>query len=202
MPVFVLCLFGAAGFGIQIIRQLYGNVGGTLVIASEMTGAMFLLFQAGLLCVRRSPIAKAAGLAPRVWALIGANFTYLLILVPKAAPTPALATASNLLMMVGTSGSVFTLFWLGKSFAIFPQARKLVTGGPYKWIRHPLYLAEQISAFGLALQYRQPWALLLMLVGFIVQFPRMSFEETILEEYDPAYHSYRVNTARILPFIY
>jgi len=202
MPVFLLCLFGAAGFGIQIIRQWYGNTGSALIIASEVTGAIFLLFQAGLLCVRRLPVAKAAGLAPRVWALIGANFTYLLVLVPKATPIPALAAVSNLLMLVGTTGSVFTLFWLGKSFAILPQARKLVTGGPYKWVRHPLYLAEQISGFGLALQYQQPWALLLVLIGFIVQFPRMSFEEAVLEESDLAYHSYKMNTARILPFIY
>lgn len=31
---------------------------------------------------------------------------------------------------------------LGRSFAVLPQARPLVTGGPYGVIRHPMYLGE------------------------------------------------------------
>ncbi len=171
-------------------------------VASQVCSTVFLLFQAGLLLVRRLPVAKAQGSAPRIWAVIGANFAFLMLLVPKAAPTPLMASVSSILMLMGTACSIYTLCWLGKSFAVFPQARQLVTQGPYRFVRHPLYLAEQVSAFGLALQYRQPWSLLIVSAGFLFQLPRMHFEEKILEATYASYRDYRRRTARLIPFLY
>ena len=78
----------------------------------------------------------------------------------------------------------------------------LVTAGPYRFLRHPLYLCEQLSAFGLALQFRQPWGLVIVCIGFALQFPRMHFEEEILAASFPAYRAYAAGRSRILPFLY
>ena len=204
IPLIGLCLLASSGFAIMIGREWPPHLDGStlLVMASQVCSAAFLLFQAGLLCVRRLPIAKAPGLAPKIVALIGANFSFLILLIPKAPPAPMLAAASSLLILIGTGCSIFTLTWLGKSFAILPQARKLVTSGPYRFVRHPLYLAEQISAFGLSLQYLQPWGVLIVSVGFLIQLPRMQFEEEILEATYALYKDYKRRTARIIPLIY
>jgi protein-S-isoprenylcysteine O-methyltransferase Ste14 len=201
-PLIILCVIAASGFAIKIQGQWPPHSGNSLLIGSEVSSAVFLLFQAGLLCVRRLPLSKMQGIAPRVWALAGANFSFLILLFPRVTPTPLEAFISSLLVLAGTLGSILSLIWLGRAFAIFPQARILVTAGPYTLVRHPLYLAEQISAFGLALQFQQPWGLLIVLVGFIFQFPRMHFEEKILAASFPAYRAYAGRTARILPFLY
>ena len=203
-PLICLCLFAAAGFVIMISRQwpVQHDAASVLLLVSRLCSAGFLAFQAVLLVIRRLPVARTPGFAPRLWALLGANFTFLILLVPRAHPSPVLASASSLLMVVGTIGSIWTLRWLGKSFAVFPQARKLVTDGPYRRVRHPLYLAEQISAFGLALQYDQPWGLIIVSVGLLFQLPRMHYEEKILTDAYPSYRDYQTHTARLIPHVY
>ena len=75
----------------------------------------------------------------------------------------------------------------------------LVTGGPYRLVRHPLYLCEQISLFGVCLQYAWPWAFLIVLAGFALQFPRMAYEEDILARTFPRYRDYAARTPMIIP---
>ena len=204
VPLVVLCLLAAIGFAITIHRQWPSvfNLPNGLRIGSEFASAIFLLLEAVMLCIRRLPVSKASGIAPRLWAIVGANFTYLLLLLPRVLPTPMEALASSVLLLIGTAGSILTLTWLGRSFAILPQAREMVTTGPYKFVRHPLYLAGQISTFGIALQFLQPWGMLIVLAGFALQFPRMRYEEAILTASFPAYREYAARTARIIPFLY
>ena len=204
MPVILLCVFGAGGLTIRIHGQWppRADFSNGLIIISEVSGAVFLLFQAGLLCIRRLPVAKATGIAPRFCAFAAAYFSLLIVLIPKETPTPAGAIISSILTLSGTAGGIYTLLWLGKAFSILPQARVLVTTGPYRLVRHPLYLAEQISALGVALQFQQPWGMLIVLTSFGFQFPRMRYEERILEASFPAYRAYAIHRARIIPFLY
>jgi protein-S-isoprenylcysteine O-methyltransferase Ste14 len=203
-PLVVLCLLAVFGFAITIHRQwpsVFDLTNG-LRIGSEFTSAIFLSLEAVMLCLRRLPVSKASGIAPRLWAIVGANFTYLILLLPRVLPTPMEALASSVLLLIGTAGSILTLTWLRRSFAIFPQAREMVTAGPYNFVRHPLYLAEQISSFGVALQFLQPWGILVALAGFAFQFPRMRYEEAVLTASFPAYREYADRKARIIPFLY
>jgi protein-S-isoprenylcysteine O-methyltransferase Ste14 len=89
--------------------------------------------------------------------------------------------------------------WLGRGFAIFPQARLLATRGPYRLVRHPLYLCEQISLFGVCIPSLQPWGFLIVLAGFGLQFPRKAYEELILKKTFPRYVDYAAHTPMIIP---
>jgi protein-S-isoprenylcysteine O-methyltransferase Ste14 len=77
-----------------------------------------------------------------------------------------------------------------------------VTAGPYRVVRHPLYLAELVATCGIMLQFRQPWSALVTLAVVAAQFPRMHFEEEILGETFPAYRAYKAKTARLIPGVY
>jgi protein-S-isoprenylcysteine O-methyltransferase Ste14 len=124
------------------------------------------------------------------------------VLLPKIVPSATLATISLVLIVMGTLGSIAALAWLGKGFAIFPQARQLVTNGPYRFVRHPLYLCEQISLFGICLQYVQPWGLLIAVAGLGLQFPRMHYEEEVLARAFPEYRSYARSVPLLVPGLY
>ena len=41
--------------------------------------------------------------------------------------------------------------YLGRNVSVIAQARDVVTAGPYRWVRHPLYPGEIVSALGLAI---------------------------------------------------
>ena len=56
-------------------------------------------------------------------------------------------------MVVGLAWSLWSLRTLGASFSIAPQARKVGTAGPSRWVRHPLYLGELLSLFGVILNF-------------------------------------------------
>jgi protein-S-isoprenylcysteine O-methyltransferase Ste14 len=106
------------------------------------------------------------------------------------------------LVIAGAVASTYVGGWLGRSFSIFPQARHLVTRGPYRFIRHPLYVAEQIATFGVMLQFAQPWSIVVALASVATQFPRMHYEEQVLSEAYPSYRDYAARTARLIPHIY
>lgn len=77
-----------------------------------------------------------------------------------------------------------------------PEARLLVTSGPYRWARHPLYVMEFVTLLGVALQFAQPWAALLAAGVIVLQVLRTVFEERVLDEAYPEYAAYRARVKR------
>jgi protein-S-isoprenylcysteine O-methyltransferase Ste14 len=200
-PLMILCIFGIIGIGIEIDRQWQtaGSFIGAVTIASELCGGGFLTLQLILVFYRKLPIARSPRIAPRFWAIIGANSSYAILLLPRAQPEALRGIASALLICLGTISSILTLSYLGKAFAILPQARLLVTSGPYRLVRHPLYLCETISVLGVSLLYSQPWAIIIAICGFALLFPRMKYEENILSKTFSEYSEYKSATPKILP---
>ncbi|HEY5237719.1 MAG TPA: isoprenylcysteine carboxylmethyltransferase family protein [Rhizomicrobium sp.] len=173
-----------------------------LPAASQIVTIVFLGLQITLFLIRRVPMSKAEGWMPRAAALVGSNLLLALLAIPRVTLSPTMTIFSSLFVLAGTAGAIWSAMWLGRSFAIFPQARALVTGGPYRFVRHPIYLAEQIAAFGILWQYQQPWALLIVLANLAAQFPRMYFEEQVLTKNFPFYSAYAACTARLVPGVY
>ena len=200
-PLILFCVFALSGFALLMPKQLQAPVPNYSLIVTEAVTGIFLAMQLVLVCTRRLPVAKAPGFLPRAWAFAGANLGYAILLLPRARLGPAMEDLSTAIVVAGTAGSLITLAWLGKAFAILPQARMLVITGPYAYLRHPLYLFEQLATLGVALQYRQPWALLLVAASIAIQFPRMHYEECVLRDTFPAYDAYARATPRVVPFL-
>lgn len=173
-----------------------------LVVASEFAALAFFGLQAALLLSRRLPVAKCEGIGPRAEAVLGANFNFVLLLLPHVVLSGPWLMASSVMSIVGTFASALVLAWLGRAFSIFPEARAFVTTGPYRFVRHPLYLVEFVATLGIMLGYRQPWATLVTAVTFYFQLQRMTNEEIVLQRTFPSYVEYRRRTARLVPGIY
>ncbi|HEY4942175.1 MAG TPA: isoprenylcysteine carboxylmethyltransferase family protein [Rhizomicrobium sp.] len=203
-PLIALYGFACAGTVILMARQWsHARDWNTqLTLANEAATLVFFALQIALCLFRRLPLAKSQGLWPRLTAMLGANFNFALLLLPRVALSGQWADIAAALTIGGTLGSVAVLAYLGRAFSIFPEARGLVVGGPYRHIRHPLYLMEIVSTLGIMLQFRQPWAALVVAATIAFQFRRMAFEETVLRATFADYEAYAARSARLIPGIY
>jgi protein-S-isoprenylcysteine O-methyltransferase Ste14 len=170
--------------------------------AMQLSTITFLLLIGAVVILRTRPSAKASGLEPRISALLGTFLMYGIVLFPRRDLSLSAVVISTLLTTVGSVGAVVTLSQLGRSFSIMAETRQLVTTGPYRFVRHPLYLAEEIAFIGLFIQFASVWTALLLIVQIAFQLRRMRNEELVLAASFPEYDAYRRNTARLLPGIY
>src|SRR5262249_11503016 len=142
------------------------------------------------------PVRRTSGIIPRLCGFAG---TFLGVGILRLRPLELSLfwqSVAAALVFAGTLGSVIVLAKLGKSFAIMPEARVLVTSGPYRWARHPLYVMEIITLIGTAIQFQQPWAVLLALGVIALQIARTIFEERVLADAYPEYAAYRARVKR------
>lgn len=161
---------------------------------------IFLLIY--LLLTRRTPERRAHGIWPRLVAIGGTFLGVGILLLDPVQLSLPLQILADLLIIAGAVGSLIAASWLGRSFALMPEARQLVTTGPYACIRHPLYTAEILGIAGLMLQFKQPWALILGGLVFVLQYWRTVFEERLLQEVYPNYGTYRARTWRFVPYVF
>ena len=171
----------------------------TLLFFSLLFSALFCLLSVYLLVIRDKPVLRTQGLLPRVAAITGTFLGVGMLRLPVADLNLPMQSLAFLLTGVGSAASAVVLWRLGKSFSIMPEARTLVTQGPYNYIRHPLYAAEIITVFGMILQYQQPWSLLMGAAVIAFQVIRSLYEERVLVRAFPEYEAYRARTKRFIP---
>ena len=108
--------------------------------------------------------------------------------------------ASDVLLIAGLAFAICSVAVLGRCFGILPDVRGLVTRGPYRLVRHPLYLGELTAVLGIVLGSRRPllaggtW---LVCVG--LQLARTSYEERNIRAEFPQYDEYAARTRRLIP---
>ncbi len=169
---------------------------------SEVAALIFFALSIVLYAVRYVPQQVEIGVLPRVAAVVGTFSSLGFLWLPPQELSSALFLTSLLLILGGIAFALWALFLLGRSISLLPQARRLVTRGPYAIVRHPLYLGEMVAVAGIALQYFSPSALLLAGVSWVFQFLRMTYEERVLSQSFPDYKDYMARTASLVPGMY
>ena len=171
-------------------------------IAMRLSTIAFLVLLMTTVVLRERPTGKARGVEPRVSALLGTCLISAVVFFPRRELSIAGEIASTLLVLTGNGLAVLVLSRLGRSFSVMAEARRLVTSGAYRIVRHPLYLAEMMAAFGVLLQFLSHWTALLFAVQLAIQLRRMRNEEVVLAEAFPEYAAYKERTRRLIPGIY
>jgi protein-S-isoprenylcysteine O-methyltransferase Ste14 len=195
--------FSLAAVGCFIrIEELLDAGGGAMMLSAQVANMLFFLLVITLLVIRRLPTRKAEGVGATLAGFLGCSLPLLVLVLPRrevSQPLNVILSASGL---IGIVAAIYVMLWLGRSFSILPQARGLVIDGPYRLVRHPLYLAEFLVIFSRAFELAQPWPFVIVMLVFGSQIARMGFEEQILCETYPAYRDYMRKTARLIPGFY
>ena len=118
---------------------------------------------------------------------------------------PGQRVAGSLVIAAGAALMVWALVYFRswRFRATLDQGHQLATGGPFRVLRHPIYMGLNLLALGTAIWVPTPivWAaFVLMAIGSDL---RARAEETILKQaFGSSYDEYCVRTRRFIPGIY
>jgi protein-S-isoprenylcysteine O-methyltransferase Ste14 len=115
-----------------------------------------------------------------------------------------LASSGSLLAVAGVVLVLRSRAALGRAWSLAPNADQetgFVTTGPYRLVRHPIYLGFALLALGQSLAFSSWPALVIVLLGLIPTFAwRAHAEEKLLHRtFGEAYALYRRRTTMIIP---
>jgi protein-S-isoprenylcysteine O-methyltransferase Ste14 len=113
-----------------------------------------------------------------------------------------LRNVGTLLWLLGCIYGVLGVWELRYSISIEPQARTLVTSGPYRFARHPIYASYLAQYAGILLiRPNVPFAIVLLIwLGMLIS--RLRFEETILRRTFPEYSGYASRVGMFMPVLW
>jgi protein-S-isoprenylcysteine O-methyltransferase Ste14 len=99
--------------------------------------------------------------------------------------------AGSYLWLISSILGIWPLWYLRRSFSLEPEARRLVTTGPYRLARHPIYTVYILNNTGIWLRTLSLPFLVVLLLWFVLLRIRVGYEETVLSAAFPEYAAYR-----------
>jgi len=157
----------------------------------------------GLALTRRSPAVTDHSFGVSAAVAVSYGYPYAQVISLQWVPGWSLLPDGGMVLI--TSGallSVISLWALGRRFGIRPALRGLSVHGPYRVVRHPIYLSYVLSDIGYNLQECNLGTAALVIAGWIAMLYRVESEERVMAHH-PAWAAY-TNTVRyrLLPGIW
>jgi protein-S-isoprenylcysteine O-methyltransferase Ste14 len=198
----------------------------------RILGLAMILLLAGLVVVKRlasgSILEKPqGGLLLRLVNLF--NLFFLLVVNPLAAvllvarrleaidPTHVAVGAPRVLLALEIAGlaaygtgflvMAWALVALGRNYQLGGNAPRpddgMVSAGPFRLVRHPMYAAALAIALGLACLTQSLAFLTVFIIYLALIFPLIAIEEKRLQDaYGERYAAYRQKVKKLVPFVY
>ncbi|MBP1728429.1 MAG: hypothetical protein H6Q56_802 [Deltaproteobacteria bacterium] len=154
--------------------------------------ALFAVLIIAFLC-RTNPVQRSSGVQEIIIPLLGSALPFALLLAPPAPLVTNNRTLFSVLLWGMAAATILTVagMWTARrAFSITVEARILVTGGPYRLIRHPIYTGEMLAAAAVAgIRFSlQNMAILSLFVA--IQLYRSRLEEAKLRSIFPGYRQF------------
>ena len=159
-----------------------------------------------VLCIaltRRPPEVYDHSLPSSAAVIVAYAYPYAQVAYLRWVPgEPAWPAGGLLLVTLAACLSLASLLSLGRRFGVYPALRGLVTRGPYRLVRHPMYLAYVIADIGYNLQEWNFGTALLVMAGWASLIYRIQAEERILSQ-NAGWSTYAASVRyRLLPGIW
>ena len=159
--------------------------------------AVVELYAAALFMMRRP--AQRTSQRSLDWAVALIGTFGALALRPGGAHSPTGDALGLAIQAIGVLVVLAGLGSLGRSFGLVAAQRHLVTRGPYRIVRHPLYAAYALIQIGYLVQSFRVWNLVVLAAVWTCQIARIRAEERLLSgDLDYVRYSH-VTRSRLVP---
>ncbi len=200
-------------FGILLVANIAGVYGdakaiepvSTIKVATLIHRLLLVCFYALLVFlyfIRSEARSTAKSFITKSIAVIATFLPFAIPMLSRPSDNPSVMFSASLVTICGIAIALYSLSTLGGNFSIIPQARRLVQTGPYKLVRHPVYLGELISIFGIVLARPSTIALATYCLLAALLIYRAFQEERLLAGIFPEYTTYTLGRARFIPGIF
>ena len=144
----------------------------------------------GIALTRRHPKVRDYSIASSIAVGTAYVYPYAQVIYLRWSPGHVAWPAAGLALVTLAAGlSLVSLLAMGRLFGVRPALRGLATSGPYRLVRHPMYLSYILADIGYNLQEWNFVTLLLVLIGWMSLVCGIHAEERVLSQHAewPAY---------------
>ncbi len=118
---------------------------------------------------------------------------------------PWLAAVGLALFGLGLGLAIWARVHLGRNWGT-PMTRKaepeLVTSGPYRLVRHPIYSGILAATIGTAVALSWRWLPIVALVGIYFVYSATVEERYLADQFPDSYPAYKRATKMLVPFVF
>ncbi len=94
---------------------------------------------------------------------------------------------------------------IGRNWGV-PMSRKkdpeLVTSGPYRLVRHPIYTGILLAGIGTAVALSWAWLTVVALAGLYFSYSAIIEERNLTNQFPESYPAYRHSTKMMVPYLF
>ena len=157
----------------------------------------------GISLTRHAPAALDRSIGTGAAVIVAYAYPYAQVAYLRWVPGEAVSfEAGFVLVSAAAVLSLASLLTLGRWFGVRPALRGLATAGPYRLVRHPMYLAYVVADVGYNMQEWNLGTALMLLAGWASLLYRIRAEERVLAQH-PDWRAYAVAVRyRLLPGIW
>jgi protein-S-isoprenylcysteine O-methyltransferase Ste14 len=118
--------------------------------------------------------------------------------------SPALGVIGVVVFASGIALAIWARVQLGRNWGM-PMTEKaepeLVTSGPYRFVRHPIYSGLLMALLGTALVTNLIGLVIVVVLGGYFYFSASVEEKNLIAAFPTAYPAYRSHTKMLIPFV-
>jgi protein-S-isoprenylcysteine O-methyltransferase Ste14 len=124
---------------------------------------------------------------------------------PAVPADPVIAGAGVAICAAGVAVAIWARWHLGRNWGMpmsLKEGHELVTTGPYRIVRHPIYTGILVAMIGSMMSHSLLWLIPLILFGGYFLYSASAEEQLMLRQFPDRYPAYQKRTKMLIPFVF